>query len=203
MRISLNLRATVSMLAIALSVAAAAPLAHADDVTRRAKAEQLIQLTKTESVMEQQLGALRDRVNELATQQIGPGTQSPEQKTLTDAYLKQVHGVTEDEVGWTKLRPIIVQVYAESFTDSDLDGIIAFYKSPAGQAMIAKTPELSGKTMSLVQDRIKEMQPKLAQMTEDYQTKMKATAPAAAPAPAAGAPAKSAAPAAKPATPGK
>ncbi len=201
MRISLNLRATGSLLAIALSVAAAAPLAHADDVTRRAKAEQLIQLTKTESLMEQQLGALRDRVNELATQQSGARTMSPEQKTLTDAYLKQVQGVAEEEVGWTKLRPIIIQVYAESFTDADLDGIIAFYKSPAGQAMIAKTPELSGKTMTLVQDRIKEMQPKLAQMTEDYQAKMKAATPAAAP--AAGAPAKSAAPAAKPATPAK
>ena len=201
MRISLNLRGTGSLLAIALSVATATPLAHADDVTRRAKAEQLIQLTKTESVMEQQLGALRDRVNELANQQTGPGAQSSEQKALTDAYLKQVKGVTEDEVGWAKLRPIIIQVYAESFTDEDLDGIIAFYKSPAGQAMLAKTPELSGKTMTLIQDRIKEMQPKLAQMTEDYQAKMKAATPAAAP--AAGAPAKSTAPTAKPATPAK
>ena len=192
-----------TMLAAALCIAAVAPMARADDATRRTKAEEMLTLTKTDSLMAQQLGALRDRVNELASQQSGAAAATPAQKQLTADYLKQVQGVTDDEVGWAKLRPIVIQSYADTFTEADLDGIIAFYKSPAGQAIVSKTPELSTKTMTLVQDRIKDMQPKLAQMTEDYMKKMKATdaAPAAAkPAGAAAKPAGSgASSAAKPA----
>jgi uncharacterized protein len=200
MRTSLNtFRGT--MLAAALCFAAVAPMAHADDASRRAKAEEMLKLTNTDSLMATQLSALRDRVNELATQQSGAAAMTPAQKQLTDNYLKQVQGVTDDEVGWTKLRPMVIQAYADTFSEADLDGIIAFYKTPAGQSIVAKTPELSTKTMTMVQDRIKDMQPKLAQMTEDYVNKMKATdAPAGAAKPA-GATARpaTAGPAAKPA----
>jgi hypothetical protein len=195
-----TLRVQGTLLATALCFAAVVPMAHADEATRRAKAEEMLTLTKTDSLMSSQLGALRDRVNQLATEQSGPITKTPAQKKLTDDYLKQVQGVTDDEVGWTKLRPIVIQAYADSFTDAELDGIIAFYKTPAGQAIVTKTPDLSNKTMSLVQDRIKDMQPKLAQMTEDYATKMKATdAPPATASPAKAAPAT----APKAATPAK
>jgi hypothetical protein len=196
MRTSLIFRGTV--LAAALCFAAVAPLAHADDASRRAKAEEMLKLTKTDSLMATQLDALRDRVNELATQQGGTVAKTPAQRKLTDDYLKQVQGVTNDEVGWDKLRPVLVQAYADAFTDADLDGIIAFYKTPAGQALVAKTPDLSGKTMNLVQDRIKNMQPKLAQITDDYVTKMKAADAGAAAKPA-GTTAKPAASSPKPA----
>jgi hypothetical protein len=182
MRTSFTLRVPGKLLAASVCFAAVASIAPraraADDVTHRAKAEEMLKLTKTDSLMEQQLGALRDRVNMLASQESNGPDKTAAQKSLTDDYLKQVQSTTDDEVGWTKLRPMIIQFYADSFTDAELDGIIAFYKTPAGQAIVTKTPDLSGKTMTLVQDRIKDMQPKLAKMTEDYTTKMKAAAPA-------------------------
>jgi hypothetical protein len=179
---------------------AAAPLAHADDATHRAKAEEMLKLTQTESTMKDQLANLQERVNTLAKQQFSTqATLTPEQSKMIDDYLKQVQTITDDEVGWTKMRATVVQSYADTFTDADLDGIITFYKSPAGQAIITKTPVLATKTMGMIQDKIKEMQPKLAQLTQDYGNKIKATAPAPAGAPALAAP--PATPAAKPAAP--
>ncbi len=168
-------------LALVLSLAAAVPAAHADDATRRAKAEQMLQITKTDAAMQQQLAALEERVHTLASQQSGGPNQTPAQQKLTEEYVKQVQSATSDEVSWEKLRPLLIQNYAESFTEPELDAILVFYKSPAGQAIVAKTPELSAKTMNMVQDRIKELQPKLAQLTQDYSTKMKAAEPAAKP----------------------
>ncbi|SEB79034.1 hypothetical protein SAMN05443244_1847 [Terriglobus roseus] len=178
-------------LAVALCLAAA-PFAHADDASHRAKAEQMLQLTHTDSMMKEQLSNLQERINGMAKQQSGQGTLTPAQTTLTTTYLKQVQDLTNDEVGWEKLRPAVVQSYADTFTDADLDGIIAFYKSPAGMALLTKSPEIAGKTMTMVQDKIKDLQPKLGAMTEDYAKKMQAAAPAPAAAPAA--------PAAKPST---
>ncbi|MGI4854606.1 MAG: DUF2059 domain-containing protein [Janthinobacterium lividum] len=180
-------------LALALCCTAALPAAHADDASRKAKAEQMLVLTKTDSLMEGQLASLQTRVNELAKQQSGVAPLTPEQTKLTADYQKQIHDIVMEEVGWVKIRPVIVQSYADSFTEPELDAILVFYKTPAGQAIIAKTPDLANKTMSTVQGRIKDMQPKLATLTQEYMTKLKAAAPAAAPA---GAP--TAAPAPKP-----
>jgi hypothetical protein len=182
-------------LALALCLTATS-FANAQDVAaHRAKAEEMMQLTQTEPMMKEQLANLQERVNTLAKQQFAQGSLTPDQTKMTDDYLKQVQAITNDEVGWAKMQPVILQSYADTFTDAELDGIIAFYKSPAGQAIVTKTPALSGKTMGMVQDKIKDMQPKLAQLTEDYANKMKAAAPAPA---ASGATAP--APAAKPAT---
>ena len=165
----------------------AVPAAHADDASRRAKAEEMLQLTKAGPALQEQLKNLQDRVDSLAKQQFGQGAMSPEQTKLSTEYLKQVDTITSDEVGWDKLHPAILQDYADSFTEPELDGIIAFYKSPSGQALIAKTPAVLSKTNTIVTDKIKEMQPKLASLTQDYAAKIKAAgpAPAAAPGPAA------------------
>ena len=188
--------------AVVLSLAAAAPIARADDASRRAKAEQMLALTKTDSLMEGQLSGLQARVGELAKRETGVAPLNPEQTKLTNDYLKQVQDLTTDEVSWPKLRPGIVQAYADSFTEPELDGILAFYKTPAGQAIITKTPELATKTMTTVQGHIKDLQPKLAAMTEEYKTKLKAAAPAsAAPTPAGAAAAPTLTPKATPAKP--
>ncbi len=185
----------------ALCLAAAGISAHADDASRRAKAEQMLVLTKTDSLMQSQLAGLQNRVNELAKQQSGVAPLTPEQTKLTNDYMKQVQDTTIEEVSWAKLRPIIIQSYADSFTEAELDAILVFYKTPAGQAVINKTPDLANKTMNTVQGRIKEMQPKLATLTQEYTTKLKAAAAPVTPVPAptsTPAPAVTPAPATKP-----
>lgn len=176
---------------VALLLVAAVPAAaHADDVTRRAKAEQMLALTHTDALLKQQLDNVQERVQTLAKEQSSAANQTPEQQKLTADYLRKVSALSMDAVGWDKVRPVLVQSYAETFTDAELDAIIVFYKSPAGESIVAKAPELSQKTVSMVQASIKELQPKLAQLTQDYATQMQAAAPAAKPA---------AAPSAKPA----
>lgn len=167
---------------VALLLVAAVPAAaHADDVTRRAKAEQMLALTHTDALLKQQLDNVQERVQTLAKEQLSAAHQTPEQQKLTVDYLRKVSALSMDAVGWDKVRPVLVQSYAETFTDAELDAIIVFYKSPAGESIVANTPELSQKTVSMVQASIKDLQPKLAQLTQDYATQMQAAAPAAKP----------------------
>ena len=177
-------------LPLVLAVFAALPMAHADDASHRAKAEQMLSVTKSDTQMQTQLAALEARIQELAKQQSGVAPLNTAQTKLTDDYQKQIHDITLDEVGFEKVRPLIVQYYVDSFSEAELDGILAFYKTPAGQALINKTPDLAMKSTMLVQNRIKELQPKLATVTQDYVTKLKAAgSPSSGAAPAAGGPA--------------
>lgn len=174
------------LLVLSFCIAAAVPVAHADDASHRAKVEEMLRLSRTDANLHDQLTNLQSRVGQLAKQQFNLPSPTAEQAASISEYQTKVQALTAQEVGWDQLRPLIVQMYADSFTDADLDGIIAFYKSPAGQSFVAKIPQAEGKTASTVQDRIKELQPKLATLTQSYAEKMKLTPPAAAsPAPTA------------------
>lgn len=178
------------LLPLTLAAVATLPLAHADEASHRAKAEQMLSVTKSDTQMQTQLAALEARINELAKQQSGVAPLNPAQTKLTEDYQKQINTITMDEVGFDKLKPLIVQYYVDSFSEAELDGILAFYKTPAGQALITKTPDLAMKSTTLVQNRIKELQPKLASVTQDYVAKLKAAAgPSGGAAPSAGGPA--------------
>ena len=175
-----------TLLVLSICTAALAPLAHADEASHRAKVEEMLRLTKTEAGLHDQLTNLQTRVGELAKQQFNLPSPTAEQTASITEYQGKVQQITTEEVGWEQVRPIIIKLYSDSFTDADLDGIIAFYKSPAGEALVAKMPQVANKTTATVQDRIKELQPKLATLTQSYAEKLKLTPPAsAAPTPAA------------------
>ena len=161
-------------------------MGHPMPAEMRAKVDEMLRLTKTESGLHDQLTNLQTRVGDLAKQQFNLPSPTAEQAASIREYETKVQQLTEQEVGWEQLRPMIVMLYSDSFTDADLDGIIAFYKSPAGEALLAKMPQVAGKIATTVQDRIKELQPKLAALTQSYAEKMKLTQPSSgAPSPAA------------------
>ena len=167
------------LLILSFCMAAVVPAARADDASHRAKVEEMLRLTKTDTGLHEQLTNLQTRVGDLSKQQFNLPTPTAEQTALITEYQGKVQGITKDEVGWEQLHPMLLTLYADSFTDADLDGIIAFYKSPAGQALVAKMPQVASKTTGMVQDRIKELQPKLATLTQSYAEKLKLSPPAA------------------------
>ncbi len=64
-------------------------------------------------------------------------------------------------VPWVAIREINLQVYRESFTEEEIQQLIAFYESPTGQMFLEKMPGVSAKTMALSQQRIQSAMQKL------------------------------------------
>lgn len=175
-------------LALLLSLAMA-PLAHGDDTSKRAKVEELIQVTKLSQIMDQVTNQMTTRMKTVAAQQSANRSFTPAQQKLITDYINQIQSITQGAVSWDKIKPTVVQVYTETYTDQELDGILAFYHSPAGQALITKSPQLMNRTMQLVQTQMSEVQPQMRQANEDFTRKMKelgpvppASTPASAPA---------------------
>lgn len=46
---------------------------------------------------------------------------------------------------WQAMKPDLIQLYAESFSEQELRELIAFYKTPTGQKTIALLPDLTRK----------------------------------------------------------
>ena len=183
---SLKMFAAGPVLAFALLALPGA--AHADDASKRAKAEELLKLTKADVGAQAMLAGFPDRVKAVASRQVVvQAATTPEQKKLTGDYLDQMSNIARSGANWEAVHPKIVDLYVATFTEADLDGIIAFYKTPAGQDYITKTTGVSSKTIELLQAPINALSPQFEAATKTYQESMEKTSPGGA-APAAAKP---------------
>jgi hypothetical protein len=87
---------------------------------------------------------------------------------LTDAQQKAVDAVPakfdqqlRQDLSWESLRPTFVKIYQEAFTQSEIDSMTAFYKSPAGAAFIDKMPAVTQKSQQAIQQRFAPMADKM------------------------------------------
>jgi len=140
---------------------------------KAAKVEEMLNVTKIEPSLQQMTTQMQSRIKQIAQQQAAQAGNEPEKQPVTTTYLAKMDNIAATEVTWDKLKPAIIQSYADSFSDSDLDSILAFYKTPAGKALLDKQPELSDKTRDAVQKMVGEAQPQMMQATKDYQDKIK------------------------------
>jgi hypothetical protein len=72
-----------------------------------------------------------------AMQQMFGVTLTPEQTKESEELQGKLATILASALSWEKLKPIYVKLYADTYTEQEMDGIIAFYKSPAGEAMLA------------------------------------------------------------------
>lgn len=164
-------------LALLLVLSLSLPVtAHADDVGKRAKVQEMLDLLHMDRLMDQIMDSAMKQVTAITNRMIGQNLTENQKSSLTD-FQKQIFETVNAQVGWKAMEPEYVDLYAQTYTEDELDGIIAFYKTPAGAAMIAKTPELTQKSMTMVQQKMIALQPKIQQMVEDFARKTKANNP--------------------------
>ena len=71
-------------------------------------------------------------------------------------------------------------IYQKHLSRSDVDGMIAFYSTPAGQHMVAMTPVIMQEYMPMVMQRMQErMKPLTDEMSKEMEQIAKPAAPAA------------------------
>ena len=50
---------------------------------------------------------------------------------------------------WNAMLPEVAKLYKETFTESEIRELLAFYKTPVGQKLLVKIPELTQKSFSI------------------------------------------------------
>jgi hypothetical protein len=171
--------------------------AHADDASHHAKAEEMMTLLHAERLVEQISANLKKQVSDAANKVIGPSP-TPEQSAQAVDVENKAFKMIDDQIGWKAMEPGFADVYAKNFTDAELDDIIAFYKSPAGEALLVKMPQVNTQVGEFGSSKMATLEPQLKQLFQDFQKSQAATphppattttpAPSAAPAPPAKAP---------------
>ncbi len=97
------------------------------------------------------------------------GKEPTKQQQLAITKMKQrMMSVLKAEVNWQKLEPIYVKLYKSSFTEEEIKGMVEFYKTPAGKAVINKLPVVMQQTLVEVNKLIRRMQPKLHNIQQQF-----------------------------------
>jgi hypothetical protein len=152
--------------------------ARADEASKRAKSEELFTLLHLDRMMDQMMTNVMKQVEQI-TQAMPEAQQgqTPEQKKIVTDFQQRVVALVNAKLGWKALEPDFINLYATTYTEEELDGILAFYKSPVGQKMLEKTPELMAKSTEITQQKMRELQPEMNQMIQDFMKQMTAATP--------------------------
>jgi hypothetical protein len=178
-------------LALLLVLVLCLPIAaRADDASRRAKAAQLVELLHTERMLQQNSATIMKQVSDAADKAIGPNL-TPQDKARLASFENKVSQLIDAQLDWKALGPAIIDIYAQTFTEPELDAIVAFYKTPAGIALLDKMPRINDQIEQLAHSRLVILQPQISQAFDDFRKSQAPPAPAAAPAPSASKPSAS------------
>jgi len=97
---------------------------------------------------------------------VGLTLNADQQKILDDMRTKWVT-LFKAELAWTTFEPMLIDIYQQSFTDQEVNGMLQFYKSPSGKAVIAKMPAVMQSSLQAAQARLASLMPKLKQLQEE------------------------------------
>lgn len=95
------------------------------------------------------------------------------QKILEESSGKS-SAIVNTALDWAKVEPVFVKVYQSTLTQKEVDGIVAFYKTPAGQAMVNKMPALMQQAGMGLRPELSAMMAKLRQLQQTTVLKLQA-----------------------------
>ncbi len=93
-------------------------------------------------------------------------------ETSIHHFEHQTFALMADRLSWDKLKPRFTEIYDETFTKQELTDIIAFYKTPSGQSLLKKTPDLMAKASQVGQEQMSSALGEIQRLTEAFMQDM-------------------------------
>ena len=141
--------------------------APADD----ARIDRLLEVTRAREMLDATLPQIEASQQQMLAQMTAGRELDAAQRQRIDALLASSSSAVRKALSWENLAPVYRDIYRQTFTGEDIDAIIAFYESPAGQRMLEKMPALMQNTMTAMQRLIV---PMLQQMEHDLAAEVSA-----------------------------
>ena len=152
-------------------------VARADEASHKAKAEELVTVLHMERSVESISDNAMNQTKQVTAQHYG-GTIPPSVVVSLAEFQKKLKDLLATQLGWDVVKPEYVKILESNFTEEQLDGIIAFYKSPAGAAFQEKMPAVQQQIAEVVRTRGQTLQPQVQQLFQDFQKTLPPPTPA-------------------------
>jgi uncharacterized protein len=150
-----------SILALSLSA-----LTHAQAPSEAKQlAQEVVELTVSDSLMQ----GMRESMAPIMSQiqkQFGTDKLNAKQQEVMQRFAAETMDYVMGPEYMGKVRVAMIDAFAEVYTVEELRGVRDFYRSPAGVAMISKTPQAMAKAMPVMQSLMEPMMKHMKERSE-------------------------------------
>lgn len=160
-------------------------LAQSTDATTQAEEKpseesvrNLLEVMQAKQTLQVVLHQMSTMFDSTVSRELDGQSLTPEQLSAIEERRKAAADMINKLMDWDSMERLYLKVYTETFTQSEIDGMTAFYASPAGHAVIVKMPLAVKNTMSEMQQRMQQLVPKLQQMAKEAAEQAKSQRPA-------------------------
>ena len=154
--------------------AAAAGTAAANDAPASdASIREMLELTSAHQLIDSMKGQIATTTNSAVRDAIRGQPITPERQAILDRMAAKMSAVTTDLLSWDTLLPIYIRTYRASFTQGEIDGVIKFYKSPAGKSYVKKMPLVMQNVMQEMQGLAKQVQERMGSIQQESMQELK------------------------------
>ena len=88
-------------------------------------------------------------------------------------HMHEVNLMLREEMNWEMLKEPMIDLYMAHYTEQELQDMLAFYQSETGQSVVKKMPEVMAASMQITQQLMKDVYPKIMQMSKAYAEELK------------------------------
>jgi uncharacterized protein len=150
--------------------------------------EQLLEATGSRAMMSTVLSQMDANMQKGMEEALKGKYVSPAQQSIMDEMRSKMLALVQNELTWDRIEPVIVDVYQQTFTQKEVNGMLLFYRSEVGKAMVAKMPQVLTASSEAMRSRMSALVPKLEELQRNTIHKLQASEvlqdPSAPPAPA-------------------
>ncbi len=130
---------------------------------RKQKALEMLEVSGSKEALAQ----VREQVKIMMQQQFAQNAKPEADPARMQAIQEEAMAWMDQFLTWESMQEMYVEIYAEVFTVEEMQAVIDFYKSEAGQKMLEKMPELVRKSMEVTQKQIMDKMPEFQKRMEE------------------------------------
>jgi uncharacterized protein len=146
------------MMRIMLALLVASSSLFADAASKDAKIEAFLKLIHADIIQDQIYAQLNGQI-ERATQNLAQqaGIPGPEQLSATAELRDKMTGAMKQYMSWDKLKPGLMKIYRDLYSEEELDAMLTFFRSPVGLTYISRSPQVAAQSRDYAQNQMKEL----------------------------------------------
>ena len=144
-------------------------LAEGDSISKTRKVREMLAALRMEETTNRLEQAQEMQIQAMMSkQQLAGVTPDADQQKAYDEFHQNVVDLIRASMSWETLEPDFVKMYFDAYSEEEIDGILAFYRTSAGRPMLAKTPELTERSITISQQRMAEISPKIQALIDKF-----------------------------------
>ncbi len=126
-----------------------------------------MEVTQSRKLAENSLNQMDSGMRAMTDQMLKGHPISVDQQAKLDKMRVKVEEMVKQNMSWDNLEPTFIGIYQQSLTQSDVDGMLAFYSTPAGQSMVSKLPIIQQNAQAAMRQKLLMLMPELMKLVTE------------------------------------